>query len=95
MQDGVQVAACERRSAVGNGRAAADHFDLGMAGERFAELLEPFAGSGREDPHALALGCVVTRGHRILLPGPSVSMVTEFWIVFALSSELAGGRKAR
>src|SRR2546426_12178223 len=80
------------RSDVG---ARADQFDLGMVGERLAQLLEPFAGSGCVDSHALALGCLSARRHHGLLPGPSKSMVRESCTVFELSSDFVGGRKVR
>ena len=58
MEDGIQVAARQCRSAVGDMRARADEFDLRVVAERLTQLLEAFAGSGRVDAHALAFGCL-------------------------------------
>ena len=74
MEDGVQVAARQGRSAVGDVGARPDEFDLGMAGKRVAELVEPFTGSGGVDAHAL--GCLGSGAHYGLLPGPSKNIVS-------------------
>src|SRR5262249_47735015 len=55
MEDGVQVAARQRRSAFGDGCTRADELDFRVVCKRVAELLEPFAGSGRVDADALAV----------------------------------------
>ena len=75
VQDGVQVAACQRRGSFGDVGAGADQLDLGVVGERLAELLEPFTGSGgvNHSRAELFLGC---GAHYGLLPGPSNYIVS-------------------
>src|SRR2546423_3804387 len=76
-----------------------------MACERLPQLLESFAGSGREEPDAFALSCF-RAGHQCglpkfaahdggLLPGPSKSIRAESSYVLVLSSEPFGGRSER
>ena len=75
MKDGVQVTAGEHCDPSGDIGAGADELDFRMACKRLAQLVEPFTGSGCEEPHALTLGCF-SPGHQCgLLPGPSNCMV--------------------
>jgi len=63
VQDRLEMTPGECAGAARDVGARADHLDLGMACEGLAQLVEPFAGSGRVQPHALAL-CGVGSGHQ-------------------------------
>ena len=60
---GLEMAAGHSTGAACDVRARADQLDLRMACDGVAQLVEPFAGSGRVQPHALAL-CGVCAGHQ-------------------------------
>ena len=79
VEDGVQVAAPQGRSAVGDVCARADELDLGVTGERFAELLEALAGARRVHPHALAFSCHCGAHLGPLTPERSFSSEPSVW----------------
>src|SRR5437660_10309396 len=93
MEDRVQVTAGQRRGAVCDVGAGTDQLDLRMAGKRFAELVEPFTGSGGVNTHAL--GCLVSGAHYGLLPGPSKYILSTSRIVLPLSTAFTGCRSDR
>src|SRR5689334_11931885 len=89
MEDGVQVAARQRRSAVGDMRARADEFDFRVSRERLAKLLEAFARTRCVDADALAFLCLRCVHQRYLRRVEASS--TDG----LLSLESAGGRSSR
>ncbi len=98
VEDGVQVAARQGRSSVGDCDACADQLELRMTREGLAQLLEALAGTRAVDAHALSLigvRNVVTHGYGPLWPGPSLSMDRSSCQVFGLSEDFAGGRSCR
>src|SRR6185437_14337606 len=92
VQDGVEVAAGERRGALGDRDARTQQLELGMARQRLAELVEALARTRAVETQTLALGGLRCRHHG-LLPGPSPSIDWSSWYVFALSADFTGGRR--